>query len=333
MRVSVIIKVLNEQRNIARAIGSALGAVAEAGGGEVIVADSLSTDDTIRIASGFPVRVVQLTHAEDRCCGVGAQLGFGIAKGQYLYILDGDMEFEPGFVAEAAGALDADPTLAGVGGLVREMNQENDEFVRRANRKVGHMGPGEVDRLDMGGLYRRTALEQVGYFTNQNLHAYEEFELAARLVTAGWRLRRLDRGGVRHYGHTDSSFALLRRRWRSRYAWGCGELIRQAWRTPQFTFILLRLPVYRIYGAMLVWAVLSLGVAAAAVVWQSVPLTVAFALLVVAPFAVMSWRRGSIRGGVYAVTSWLVFTAGMVAGALVTPRKKPRDPVRCEVLQ
>ena len=41
---------------------------------EIIVADSLSDDDTVAIAGQFPVRVVQLTRLEDRGCGTGAQL-------------------------------------------------------------------------------------------------------------------------------------------------------------------------------------------------------------------------------------------------------------------
>ena len=57
--VSVIIKVLNEQANIAAAIESALAAVTGLDG-EVILADSGSTDRTLAIASDYPIRIVQL---------------------------------------------------------------------------------------------------------------------------------------------------------------------------------------------------------------------------------------------------------------------------------
>ena len=48
-RVSVIIKALNEQKRIAVSIESALTAIS-AVGGEVILADSCSTDRTVEIA-------------------------------------------------------------------------------------------------------------------------------------------------------------------------------------------------------------------------------------------------------------------------------------------
>jgi glycosyltransferase involved in cell wall biosynthesis len=52
-KVSIVIKVLNEEFNIRRAIESSLAAVAHHDG-EVIVADSVSTDQTIEIAKQFP---------------------------------------------------------------------------------------------------------------------------------------------------------------------------------------------------------------------------------------------------------------------------------------
>lgn len=333
MRISVIIKTLNERRNIARAIESALAAVAEAGGGEVIVADSLSTDDTVAESTVYPVRVVQLLDPADRCCGVGAQLGFGIAQGEYVYILDGDMTFEPGFLPAAVDELDADARLAGVGGLVREMNLENEEFVNRAKRGLGHMAPGIVDRLDMGGLYRRSALMQIGYFTNQNLHAYEEFELAARLATAGWKLKRLDRTGIRHFGHTETSFKLLHKRWRSRYAWGCGELLRESLGRPHFRFVLTRLHVYRVYGATLVWLAAVLALVLLAVALGNWAVALGACVLFAMPVGMMSWRRKSVVRGVYAVTAWVVFATGLLAGLLFGRRRDPRTPVAHKVLQ
>ncbi len=86
--VSVIIKALNEEANIARAIESALTAV-ETIGGEVILADSRSTDKTVEIALRYPVRIVRLVDSNERSC-VLLQLGFQEAR-EFVYVLDGDM--------------------------------------------------------------------------------------------------------------------------------------------------------------------------------------------------------------------------------------------------
>ena len=75
MRVTVGIKALNEEARIGAALSSAVAAVQPVGG-EVVLADSGSTDRTLEIAAGFPVRVVQLENSAERCCGAGAQLAF-----------------------------------------------------------------------------------------------------------------------------------------------------------------------------------------------------------------------------------------------------------------
>ena len=162
-RVSIIIKALNEENRIVAAVKSALAAVGTVGG-EVVLADSCSSDKTVALASAFPIRIVQLARAEQRCCGVGPQLGYQHSAGEYVYILDGDMEMLPGFLRQALAFMETHPDVAGVGGRVVETNTISLEYVGRVERGLSHMQAGSVDRLDMGGLYRRTAVEQTGYF-------------------------------------------------------------------------------------------------------------------------------------------------------------------------
>src|SRR5580704_7273961 len=82
-RVSIIIKALNEERNIAAAIESAIAALAGLDG-EVILADSLSTDQTVAIARRYPITIATLKSIEARSCGAGAQLGFQHSKGEFI---------------------------------------------------------------------------------------------------------------------------------------------------------------------------------------------------------------------------------------------------------
>ena len=72
--VSIVNKALNEEKIFCAAIESSLAAVA-AVGGEVVLADSCSSDRTVELASRYPVRVVQFANAQERCCGAGPQLG------------------------------------------------------------------------------------------------------------------------------------------------------------------------------------------------------------------------------------------------------------------
>ena len=232
LRVSVVIKALNEERHIRASIESALVAVARVGG-EVILADSGSSDRTVDIAREYPVTIVQLKHPAERRCGVGPQLGYQTARGEFVYILDGDMELDVGFLPEALAAMEGDSRLAGIAGLVDEQSEASYQF--RGRKRRAHERKVRVcEWLDMGGLYRVEALREVGYFSNRNLHAYEEMELGLRLCAAGWTLRRLSTRGVLHHGREEGNWPLLVRRWRSRYLDGAGELIRASAGRPYF---------------------------------------------------------------------------------------------------
>jgi glycosyltransferase involved in cell wall biosynthesis len=322
-RVSVIIKALNEEKRIGQAIETALHAVRNVGG-EVILADSCSTDRTIEIASRYPITVIQLENPQERCCGIGPQLGYQHAKGEFVYILDGDMEMLDGFLDRAVSFMDNHPDVAGVGGQIIEKNTHSLEYISRMERTAGHMQPGEVDRLDMGGLYRRKAVEESGYFSNRNLHSYEEFDLAIRLRVRGWRLWRLPMGSVNHYGHDTPHYQLLLRRWKSQYICGLGELLRAAVGQPHWPLALAGLRELRIYLGILAWAALLM-------IFLLLPLPASYRLtlflaLAIAPFALMYVRKRSISKAVYSVVSWLLNGLGLLRGFLRN-QLPPQTPI------
>ncbi|HYF21209.1 MAG TPA: glycosyltransferase family A protein [Ramlibacter sp.] len=327
-KVSIVIKALNEEPNIAAAIESCLAALKDIGG-EVILADSASTDRTVEVASRYPVRVVQLVHREHRGCGAGPQLGWQHSRGEYVYIMDGDMKLVPGFLEQALAFLAQHPEIAGVGGRVVELNHESLEYRERGLRVEAHRVPGQVDRLDGGGLYRRRAIEEAGYLSDRNLHSYEEFDLAVRLRSLGWKLWRLPYDAVTHFGHDAPPYALLLRRWKSRYACGIGELVRASIGRPQMKLVVRGLRELRIYAGVLVWWAVLLSVP----FW---PLAAgervaAFAALLAAPFAGMALRKRSLHRATYSVVSWCVHAAGLVRGFLTRP-VPPRSPIPSHVL-
>jgi glycosyltransferase involved in cell wall biosynthesis len=332
-KVSIVIKALNEQATIARAIESSLKAVSEcAGGGEVILADSLSTDRTVEIGRQFPIRIVQLCDGDDRCCGVGAQLGYLISKGEFVYVLDGDMELIPGFLTAALQVLESNPDLAGVAGLVEEQVVVNHGFKRRIAGGDTARPCAKASALNMGGLYRRSAIESVGYLTNRNLHAFEEFELGVRLISCGWRLSRIATPAVRHYGHADASLQLLRRRWRSRYAWGHGEVLRSAARKQYLGRVICGLPVYRIqFGVAASWllALAALLAWPSAADWLVGGLAAGYAML----FIVIAWRKRSAGAAAYALAAWHMGLAGLVRGVLSPARGNPGTPPAFKVIK
>src|SRR5690606_40235410 len=69
-------------------------------------------------------------------------------------------------------------------------------------------------------IYRREAIENIGYLSDRNLHSYEEYDLGVRLREKGWTLFRLDRRFVYHTGHNVNAYKLLIRRWQTKYKIG-----------------------------------------------------------------------------------------------------------------
>jgi glycosyltransferase involved in cell wall biosynthesis len=318
MSVSIIIKTLNEAERLAATLERALAAVGMHG--EVIVADSGSTDATVDIATRYGVTVVQIAPEEQPSCGLGPQLGYQYSKGNYLCLLDGDMLLDPDFVEKAVAFLERNPTVGGVGGRVLEMNLENLEFARRVSRGGAEYDTGPVDRLNGGGLYRREAVASVGYLSDRNLHSYEEFDLGVRLRQVGWELYRLDAPFVQHFGYRMNAYALLLRRWRSKYLRGTGEVLRAATGKPHLWSLLRDIRELRLWGAvyagaagLLLILLLSPDKGAAAL----------FCLTAIAGVvAAMSIKHRSFKLGLYSVTAWLFMAAALPLGYL----KSRRDP-------
>lgn len=321
MQLTIGIKALNEERHIAASLESALAAVAKLGG-EVILADSGSADRTVEIAQAYgAVRIVQLADVAMRSCGTGAQLAFQHAQGDYFYLLDGDMVLQPGFIEQGIAFLESHPGHAAVGGRVREAQTDSIEFELRArnDRVKGSAVAGDVDRLDCGGLYRASAIRELGWFADRNLHAFEEFELGARLVARGWQLARIDVPAVDHHGHTMSGYRLMWRRLQTGYAGGPGEVVRAALGKPHFGVILRRFSQLR-HAAIVVGWWLALLALLASGQW------LALAVVLAMPLAFLSIRRGGLRLGLYSLATWNVIAIGLIMG-LFRHRLPPMQPI------
>ncbi|GGL18885.1 MULTISPECIES: glycosyltransferase family 2 protein [Caulobacter] len=330
MKLTIGVKALNEEQRIAETLTSALRA-AEPFGGEVVLADSGSTDRTVEIASALPVRVVQLADPSQRSCGAGAQLAFQQADGDYFYLMDGDMVLHPDFLPAAIAHLEASPELAAVGGRVREMNTEGHDFKIRAMtvNSDRNWRPGLVDRLDGGGLYRVSAIRDVGYFADRNLRAFEEFDLAARLTSRGWKLAKIDHLAVEHYGHQTEGYRMLWRRLKSGYAGASGEVLRGSLGRPHLPIVLGRLSHLRNGVAVMAWWALLVATLA----WPLPAITrlALFAILLLAPLVLLIWRRGSLSLGLYSLVSWNVAAFGLIIG-FCRRRVAPTRPLQAVTL-
>jgi hypothetical protein len=207
--------------------------------------------------------------------------------------------------------------------MIVECETANCEYIKRSQALDFDRLPGEVNRLDCGGVYRREAIETVGYLGDRNVHGGEEFELAVRLRARGWRLARIAVPAIDHHGHAGNPYALLRRRWLTGFAFSTGEILRATFGRESFPLALqkLRRELF-LFAAVHLWWFALIG----ASFFAGDPLTAAIAVgaLALLPFTAMSVRSRSVAIGIYSVTAWNVYAAGIWHGLLrrrVDPRK------------
>jgi glycosyltransferase involved in cell wall biosynthesis len=326
-KVSIVIKALNEESNIGKAIESALAAVL-AYDGEVIVADSASTDRTIEVAKQFPVSIVQLNDVNERCCGIGPQLGYQHCSAEYIYILDGDMELKAPFVERAIGILEREPAVAGVGGYIHEMRTENLEVQGRIKRfnRIGRKDSLNVDCLNGGGFYRRSAIMDVGYLSDRNLHAFEEYDLGARLRVKGWGLVLLEDKAVDHYSYAKGTLRLLWHRLRSGRFLSSGELLRAAINGGYVTRVLREVRILPL--SIGVWLYWGLAILSSRWIFGSATLVIALA----APVILMILRTRSLKLGVFSVLTWHISAVGFLIG-FFRRRVSPSVRIDSKILQ
>ncbi|CAD6081068.1 TPA: glycosyltransferase [Escherichia coli] len=321
--ISVSIKTFNESDSIEKTIDSIYQQIMGYPH-KIIIADSLSTDNTQQLASNKGVMVVSLIDPDDRCCGVGHQLGYLFSEGDYILLMDGDMELESGFIDLAVAFLEANPNYAGVAGTVEMDDAVNYEFQSRKQRLNTIYPLGDCDHLSGGGLYRRSAIEEIGYLTNRNLHSYEEAELGLRLREKKYKLHRLDIPYFFHTSYTLPTFKMLRYRWQNGYYMGAGELLRSAWGKKYFwdtLKIAKNEVIFLSYVVLLLIlaSTLKLGVFIAALL----PLVIFIVLKII--------KNRSLANGLYSVINITARSAGLLKG-LLQPVRNPVVPPRNKII-
>lgn len=329
--LTIIVKALNEEKHIEACLRSVVPACAQLRG-EVILADSLSTDRTVEIAARFNVTIVQMLSADDRGCGAALQLGYQFARGKYIYVLDADMTLEPGFLRIAMDYLEAHPGVAAVGGRLVDLQLNNSADKQRSARYAALRQEQAVTSLGGGGLYRRSAIDAVGYLAHRWLPACEEAELGVRLRCAGWRLIRLPQTALFHCGHNETSSQMLRRLWRNQRMQAYGIFLRSAIGKPWlagavkgcwFVFI----------APLLFVGALALAILAAGGGFDFFPAW-GWSQVVFwsATFSVLLWRKKNLAEASLAFFSWHLFTLAAARGFIRQPHD-PSLPIPARVLK
>jgi glycosyltransferase involved in cell wall biosynthesis len=266
--VSIIIIARNEEKNIARCIESVLRASEFINDREVILVDSASTDKTVKIAKGYPIKILQITsHLSP---SAGRYAGFLHAKGRYIQFQDGDTELDKDWFKKALPVLKSDAEIAGITGIITQEEYDTRtarEWIRYSfpNQKIG-----EIEYYEGDILLKREVLEEVGPF-NPFLKAIEEGELCDRLRYHGYKIVRIPQHMSHHYGYEEEKFIDYLKK-KAAYTVAQGQVLRASmknrkifWRRLQdykfivlFSFWITLLPFITLIKMLYLWLLLLL---------------------------------------------------------------------------
>jgi GT2 family glycosyltransferase len=194
---------------------------------EIVVVDDGSTDGTAQhLAESWPqVRIVVQPNA-----GVSAAMNRCLAEasGDYVALLNNDLELAPGFLEALASELDAHPEAGSACGKMLDYAQrdviDGAGDVMRWSGACWRRGHGERDRGQFdapeavlspcGGaaMYRRRTIDDVGSFDDDFVAYLEDVDWGMRAQLRGWSCRYVPAARCFHMGSATTDRPALSRR-------------------------------------------------------------------------------------------------------------------------
>lgn len=117
--LSVVIVTRNEAEHIEDCLSSVFDLCSDGPPFEVILVDSNSTDNTVALASEYPITILRIPDDDIASPGAGRYVGTHHASGDYLLFVDGDMEVVDGWLDDALELVQR-KSIAGVTGHLNE---------------------------------------------------------------------------------------------------------------------------------------------------------------------------------------------------------------------
>ena len=161
----------------------------------IVYVDSGSTDNSVDFAKSVGAFVVTLDtdkpFSAARARNEGAEALLQTAPGvSFIQFVDGDCEFEQGWIESAVKFLQDHPRVAVACGRRRERFPQNSFYNALADREWD-TPIGEAEACGGDALYKREAFVEVDGFDSAMI-AGEEPELCSRLRAKNWQVWRID---------------------------------------------------------------------------------------------------------------------------------------------
>lgn len=184
-KLTVIIPTKNEEKTIGKCISSVLEAV-KGIDAEIILVDSYSTDDTIKIAEKFPISIYQLRRNWFISTGAGLYSGVNLARGKYVQYIDGDSVFDTEWFKKAIAIFNRikNPKIAGLAGYWEYWNKRSGNIAKLRKRVEK-----DTKKITVGGpiLFKTSVLKKNNYYPF--FKRATDAELVQRLASKGYKIK------------------------------------------------------------------------------------------------------------------------------------------------
>lgn len=185
---------------------------------EIILVDNGSSDESIPVVKeNFPaVKIVGL--AENRGFTGGNAAGLKVASGEFIALVNNDARTEPGWLETLLQPMLADPS---VGICASKLVIDGTRAIDSAGNGLTTGGVGfnrglgmdrkhfSISELIFGAcgaaaLYRRSMLDEIGFFDDEFFLYDEDMDLSFRAQLAGWKCRYVADAVAHHKGNATS---------------------------------------------------------------------------------------------------------------------------------
>lgn len=320
--LSIIIPCKNEEKYIKKCLDSILEQIKDMPQTEVLVIDSVSSDKSMEIAKQYPIGIIQLRENWFSSPASARYLGCLNTSGEYIFVIDADMELVSGFIKKAIAFMQKNPTVAGVAGIGTEYYGDGsmlENMYQRANRIK------KVDFLGGAALFRRNMLERSGFF-NPFLKAEEEQELCFRLSKLGFTLFSLPYPMIKHY--TSLKKDNFKRRLKAGMYRGIGQMFSLIPIQKHFSAaVFKRFKSFYLFLALII--VFCLAITCLIISGNKMGL-IFLAWIMVLIWLISCYIKREIREGSYSVFRWFLMSLHILQGMFdFTPKscKYPNDVI------
>jgi GT2 family glycosyltransferase len=223
-KISVIVPVRNEGKKIVNCLDAIINQTLQPH--EIIVVDGHSTDDTVKKALNYPVKILY----EDFRTRAGAcQVGLENATGEYVSYTDADCIPDRDWLEKELAVLKQNKHAAGVGCVIdnvstgiweETINEVSKTFLGSGRSIQGRQYQKEKSVTSISGchsLYKKYMLNEIGGF-NVKLKTCEDTEINKRLRAKGYSLIYTPETKVLH-NHTRGAKLFAKRM----FQYGCGR--------------------------------------------------------------------------------------------------------------